>query len=136
MSLAVGIVGLPNVGKSTIFNRLAGKKLAIVDDTPGVTRDRNFAQAEWNGRMDAYRAAHGDVAAELDSALGRTLRINGGRMISPWMTIAGITGDVRHSSLMSAWGPLARVIIGGLLGPASAALSHSRQAGSALTASI
>lgn len=46
----VAIVGRPNVGKSMLFNRLCNQRLSIVEDTPGVTRDRLYAECEWRGR--------------------------------------------------------------------------------------
>ena len=46
----VAIIGKPNVGKSTFFNYIVGSRISIVEDTPGVTRDRVYAETNWRGR--------------------------------------------------------------------------------------
>lgn len=69
----VAVVGRPNVGKSTLFNRVIGRRVAIVDDQPGVTRDRNFAPADWAGRH-FYIVDTGGVIEESDRPMDKAVR--------------------------------------------------------------
>lgn len=69
----VAVVGRPNVGKSTFFNRVLGRREAIVHDAPGVTRDRNFARADWAGRS-FYIVDTGGVIEGSDEPLDRSVR--------------------------------------------------------------
>lgn len=68
----IAIVGRPNVGKSTLFNRLIGERLAIVEDTPGVTRDRLYGTFDWRGRDYALIDTGGIVPDEPDPILSQT----------------------------------------------------------------
>ena len=70
MRPTVVILGRPNVGKSTLFNRLAQRKIAIVDDTPGVTRDRKEVACEWNGRRFTLIDTGGMDNLDLDPISG------------------------------------------------------------------
>gem|GEM_PF-3316977 len=69
----VAVVGRPNVGKSTLFNKLIGQRLSIVKDTPGVTRDRVFAPCEWRGRT-LLLADTGGIEPQTDDILLRQMR--------------------------------------------------------------
>ncbi len=70
---AVAVVGRPNVGKSTFFNRVLGERVAIVDDRPGITRDRNFAEADWAGR-EFFLVDTGGVIEGSDEPLDAKIR--------------------------------------------------------------
>jgi GTP-binding protein len=69
----VAVVGRPNVGKSTFFNRVIGARLAIVEDQPGVTRDRHFARADWNGRQ-FYIVDTGGMVEGSDEPMDQLIR--------------------------------------------------------------
>ncbi len=69
----VAIVGRPNVGKSTLFNRIVGGRPAIVSDRPGTTRDRHFADAEWQGR-GFWVVDTGGLVPESDESMDRAIR--------------------------------------------------------------
>lgn len=67
----IALVGRPNVGKSTLFNRLVGERLAIVEDVPGTTRDRQYADIEWNGRIMTLVDTGGLVLAPPDELIAQ-----------------------------------------------------------------
>src|SRR2546427_33144 len=69
----VAIIGRPNVGKSTLFNRFIGRREAIVDDRPGVTRDRNFGVVDWNGRQ-FWLVDTGGLILGAEDSLNRAVR--------------------------------------------------------------
>jgi GTPase len=70
---SVAVVGRPNVGKSTFFNRIVGRRQAIVQDVPGVTRDRNFARAEWAGR-EFYAVDTGGLEVDTKEPMSLAIR--------------------------------------------------------------
>src|SRR5919107_4779589 len=73
MGFTVAIVGRPNVGKSTLFNRLLEQRKAIVEDIPGVTRDRQYGIADWNGK-NFYVIDTGGFVPESEDVFEREIR--------------------------------------------------------------
>ena len=69
----VAIVGRPNVGKSTLFNRLLGGRPAIVSERPGTTRDRHFGDAEWQGRR-FWLVDTGGLIPDSEDSMDRAIR--------------------------------------------------------------
>ncbi len=69
----VAVVGRPNVGKSTFFNKIAGERISIVEDTPGVTRDRIYCDVEWNGRNMLFIDT-GGIEPSTENTLLRQMR--------------------------------------------------------------
>jgi len=69
----IAIVGRPNVGKSMLFNKLVGKRLAIVEDVPGITRDRQYGKSDWRGRQFAL-VDTGGIEPKTDNAILLSMR--------------------------------------------------------------
>lgn len=99
MSQVVAIVGRPNVGKSTLFNRLVGFRKAIVDEVAGVTRDRHYGICEWNGKSFSVIDTGGYVVGSEDSFEGEirkqvTLAVEEADLILFMVDVAeGLTDD-------------------------------------------
>ena len=102
----IAIVGRPNVGKSTLFNKLCGKRIAIVEDTPGVTRDRIYFEAEWCGRK-MMLVDTGGIEPKTDSKLLQYMRLQAEIAIETADAIifmcdisTGVTADDREIATM------------------------------------
>ncbi len=89
----VAIVGRPNVGKSALFNKLIGQRLSIVEDTPGVTRDRIYGETDWNGRKFTLIDT-GGIEPRTDSEILTFMREQAGIAISHADVIVFLT-DIR-----------------------------------------
>lgn len=102
----VAIVGRPNVGKSTLFNKIIGQRLSIVEDTPGVTRDRIYGEAEWCGRTFSLIDT-GGIEPKTDDIILRQMREQAQIAIDTADVIvfvcdvrAGVTADDRDIAVM------------------------------------
>jgi len=102
----VAIVGRPNVGKSTLFNKLAGERISIVEDTPGVTRDRIYHEIEWRGRT-AMMIDTGGIEPKTDDLILKYMRMQAEIAIETADVIvflcdirAGLTADDRDIAKM------------------------------------
>ena len=102
----VAIVGRPNVGKSTLFNKLIGERRSIVEDTPGVTRDRIYAEAEWNERRFVLIDT-GGIEPKSDDTILKQMRIQAEIAVSTADVIvflcdvrAGLLADDRDIAVM------------------------------------
>ncbi|HOA85745.1 MAG TPA: ribosome biogenesis GTPase Der, partial [Bacillota bacterium] len=106
MAPIVAIVGRPNVGKSTLFNKLIGQRRAIVDDTPGITRDRIYGETEWCGRR-LVLVDTGGIEPDTKDILLRQMRMQAEIAISTADAIiflcdvrTGLVADDREIALM------------------------------------
>ena len=102
----VAIVGRPNVGQSTLFNKLAGERISIVEDTPGVTRDRIYHEIEWRGRT-AMMIDTGGIEPKTDDLILKYMRMQAEIAIETADVIvflcdirAGLTADDRDIAKM------------------------------------
>lgn len=102
----VAIVGRPNVGKSTLFNKLIGERRSIVEDTPGVTRDRIYAEAEWNDHKFIL-VDTGGIEPKSDETIPKQMRIQAEIAIATASVIvfmcdihAGLLADDRDIAIM------------------------------------
>lgn len=102
----VAIVGRPNVGKSTLFNKLIGERRAIVEDTPGVTRDRIYGECEWSGRRFSLIDT-GGIEPKTDDIILKQMRVQAELAIETADVIVflvdvhtGLTADDREIGVM------------------------------------